>query len=104
MLNVGTTYLFVIQGYLQGYLGTYLGSAGMSSDPPLSNTPIHSTPMSPRLVSTEEVARHDSPNGCWLVVDSQVWDVSIFALDHPGGAESRSYLQHHIYRYNYSIY
>ncbi|KAJ5685212.1 hypothetical protein N7536_007831 [Penicillium majusculum] len=43
--------------------------------------------MSPRLVSTKEVARHDSPNDCWLVVDNQVWDVSIFAPDHPGGAE-----------------
>lgn len=47
--------------------------------------------MPPRLVSTEEVARHDSPDDCWLVIDNQVWDVSSFAPDHPGGAESMSY-------------
>lgn len=57
----------------------------------LSTTPIHSVPMPPRLVSTEEVARHDSPDDCWLVIDNQVWDVSSFAPDHPGGAESMSY-------------
>lgn len=41
-----------------------------------------------RLVSTDEVASHDSPDDCWLVIDDQVWDVSAFAPDHPGGVES----------------
>ncbi|CAG8067402.1 unnamed protein product [Penicillium salamii] len=40
-----------------------------------------------RLVSTDEVASHDSPDDCWLVIDNQVWDVSAFAPDHPGGVE-----------------
>ncbi|KUM63233.1 hypothetical protein ACN42_g3862 [Penicillium freii] len=44
-------------------------------------------PIPPRLVSTEEVAHHDSPKDCWLVIENQVWDVSTFAPDHPGGAE-----------------
>lgn len=94
MLNVVTTHLL----FKVTSRATYLGSTDINSDPHLSTTPIHSTPMYPRLVSTKEVARHDSPNDCWLVVDNQVWDVSIFAPDHPGGAESMSYLQRHIHR------
>ncbi|EPS34798.1 hypothetical protein POX_a00234 [Penicillium oxalicum] len=43
--------------------------------------------MAPRRVSTDEVARHCTIDDCWLVVDNQVWDVSAFAPNHPGGAE-----------------
>lgn len=36
-------------------------------------------------VSTSEVLLHNSPKDCWLVIDNQVWDVTQFAQDHPGG-------------------
>ncbi|KAM5350830.1 hypothetical protein ACJ41O_007335 [Fusarium nematophilum] len=43
-------------------------------------------------VSVAEIQRHDRPDDAWIVVNDQVYDVSDFAPEHPGGAEV-------IYRY-----
>ncbi|KAJ5914536.1 hypothetical protein N7504_003419 [Penicillium tannophilum] len=39
-----------------------------------------------RLVSVKEVSGHQSPEDCWIVVDNQVWDVTDFLDEHPGGS------------------
>jgi len=33
-----------------------------------------------------EVAKHDNKKSCWIVLDSNVYDVTNFISDHPGGA------------------
>jgi predicted heme/steroid binding protein len=33
----------------------------------------------------EEVAQHNTPNDCFLVVDGKVYDVTTFISRHPGG-------------------
>ncbi|KAF1997260.1 glycolate oxidase [Amniculicola lignicola CBS 123094] len=43
-------------------------------------------------ISVEDVERHSKPESCWLVVNTQVWDLTEFAPNHPGGPEV-------IYRY-----
>lgn len=37
-------------------------------------------------ISGAEVAKHNSKNDCWMVLDSKVYDVSKFVFEHPGGA------------------
>ncbi|KAK3676552.1 hypothetical protein LTR78_003828 [Recurvomyces mirabilis] len=39
-----------------------------------------------KLISTKEIAKHKSTSDCWIVVDDQVWDVTDFAPEHPGGS------------------
>ncbi|KAI9042546.1 putative mitochondrial cytochrome b2 [Aspergillus affinis] len=39
-----------------------------------------------KLVSTNQVAGHSTPENCWIVVNKQVWDVTDFVEDHPGGS------------------
>ncbi|KAK3073314.1 hypothetical protein LTR53_005216 [Teratosphaeriaceae sp. CCFEE 6253] len=39
-----------------------------------------------KLISTQEIGSHSSPEDCWIVVDDEVWDVTHFAPQHPGGA------------------
>ncbi|KAJ5731650.1 uncharacterized protein N7483_006158 [Penicillium malachiteum] len=39
-----------------------------------------------KLLSTKEVSGHKSPEDCWIVVDKQVWDVTDFLDEHPGGS------------------
>ncbi|KAI1076091.1 FMN-dependent dehydrogenase-domain-containing protein [Whalleya microplaca] len=41
---------------------------------------------STRLVSVDEISRHQSLEDLWLVVDNFVYDLSQFAPEHPGGA------------------
>jgi len=38
-----------------------------------------------KTFTREEVARHNKPNDCWIIVDSVVYDVTSFAGMHPGG-------------------
>ena len=33
-----------------------------------------------------EVAKHDSKKSCWIVLDSNAYDVTSFMSEHPGGA------------------
>ncbi|KAL2807960.1 FMN-dependent dehydrogenase-domain-containing protein [Aspergillus granulosus] len=40
----------------------------------------------PRLLSVQEILRHDIPDDCWLVISGEVWDLTSFANEHPGGA------------------
>ncbi|KAL9596897.1 MAG: hypothetical protein Q9179_004461 [Wetmoreana sp. 5 TL-2023] len=39
----------------------------------------------PKLLSTEEVLKHNTAKDLWIVVDGQVWDMTEFAPEHPGG-------------------
>ncbi|KAF2215560.1 hypothetical protein CERZMDRAFT_34393 [Cercospora zeae-maydis SCOH1-5] len=39
-----------------------------------------------KLISTAEISKHNSPHDCWLVIEDQVWDCTLFADNHPGGA------------------
>ena len=42
----------------------------------------------PKQISVSEVRRHSSSDSCWIVVDGQVYDMTSFAPNHPGGAQS----------------
>ncbi|KAL2013856.1 hypothetical protein VTN00DRAFT_1381 [Thermoascus crustaceus] len=39
-----------------------------------------------RLLSAQQISEHNTPADCWIVVDGQVWDVTDFLEEHPGGA------------------
>lgn len=38
-----------------------------------------------RSISADEVSKHDRQEACWVVVDGQVYDLTSFAPEHPGG-------------------
>ncbi|KAI1343632.1 cytochrome b5-like heme/steroid binding domain-containing protein [Xylariaceae sp. FL0016] len=46
-----------------------------------------SAPAPPRLFTMKQVAAHASPADMWIVVDNEVYDVTEFQLQHPGGAK-----------------
>ncbi|KKK26990.1 hypothetical protein ARAM_002621 [Aspergillus rambellii] len=39
-----------------------------------------------KLFSTQQISSHNTPDDCWIVVDNQVWDVTDFLDEHPGGS------------------
>ena len=47
---------------------------------------------SERPVAASEILKHSSRDDCWIVVDNQVWDITSFAGEHPGGPSGRSKL------------
>jgi cytochrome b involved in lipid metabolism len=36
-------------------------------------------------LSAAEVAKHASPDDCWLIINQKVYDVSEYLTSHPGG-------------------
>lgn len=41
------------------------------------------------LISAHQVVEHNKPEDCWIVVEDEIWDVTDFAQEHPGGAASK---------------
>lgn len=41
-----------------------------------------------KLISVKEIQRHSTAEDCWVVVDGNVWDITEFAPEHPGGGQS----------------
>ncbi|KAK5116686.1 hypothetical protein LTR62_007360 [Meristemomyces frigidus] len=39
------------------------------------------------LLTVEEIRKHNTPEDCWIVVDGNVWDITDFAPQHPGGGQ-----------------
>ncbi|KAI0562850.1 Cytochrome B5 [Gracilaria domingensis] len=39
------------------------------------------------IIPFSQVARHTSSSSCWMVIDSKVYDVTSFLLEHPGGED-----------------
>lgn len=42
-------------------------------------------------IGTQEVAKHASAEDCWVVVNGKVYDLTAFAPNHPGGAQSMTF-------------
>ena len=38
------------------------------------------------MLNGAEIAKHNTRSSCWLIVHEQVYDVTEFLDDHPGGA------------------
>lgn len=58
-----------------------------STNSPSAGTQETTTPTDDSSYSLEEVAQHSTPEDCWLAIDGEVYDVSNFVSEHPGGEE-----------------
>src|SRR5207247_11082743 len=38
-----------------------------------------------RLISTQEVSKHNSREDCWVIIHDKVYDLTKFLPEHPGG-------------------
>ncbi len=44
--------------------------------------------MSKKEYTMAEVAKHNTEQDCWVVIGNEVYDVTKFLKDHPGGARA----------------
>jgi len=58
---------------------------------PAPATPVvPTTPVAPviSVFTLAEIAKHNSANDCWLLINNKVYDVTSFLGSHPGGVET----------------
>jgi hypothetical protein len=53
-----------------------------------AQTPAQPTATASATISAQEVAAHNSPDDCWIIVSNKVYDVSSYVKLHPGGAST----------------
>jgi len=43
-----------------------------------------------KMFTKEQVAQHNKPDDCWIIVHNKVYDVTKFLSEHPGGKKGAS--------------
>ncbi len=83
-----------MQAFLLIALVVMAGCIGGESQAVVEEAEPNLTPPTEGKVATfsrEEVAKHNSPESCWLIIDGKVYDVTAFVPEHPGGEEILEY-------------
>lgn len=44
--------------------------------------------MDTALISSSELQKHATPDDCWIIVHSRIYDITAFLDEHPGGSAS----------------
>ena len=70
----------------------FLILAGCLQTEVTSNLTVNITTDSDYITLTEsEVAKHNTPQDCWIIINDSVYDVSSFTKYHPGGSAMYPY-------------
>jgi cytochrome b involved in lipid metabolism len=56
----------------------------VTNNPNSSNTGINSSTIT---LTTNELAKHNSAQSCWLLIENKIYDATNYASIHPGGAD-----------------
>jgi L-lactate dehydrogenase (cytochrome) len=42
-----------------------------------------------QVVTLSDLSRHNDKTDCWIAVHNQVWDITDFIAEHPGGPDGK---------------
>ena len=63
----------------------------VSSDSPSgAESAVAPDPSATKSYTTADVAIHNNPDDCWIIINNKVYGVSKYLQDHPGGASAIS--------------
>lgn len=64
------------------------GNQAPAAAPIKDKAPVAAAKKEMRVISADEVAKHNKKDDCWVTINGQVLDVTKFLPDHPGGAKA----------------
>jgi len=77
---VGVGVLYLNQNYVQKNKPVNKVQITTETTMPKTNTSLP--------INSSEVAKHNSPQDCWIILEGVVYDLSNFSEKHPGGAKA----------------
>lgn len=72
------------------FIGGYIQKNNIESNPSTNQNKAQpsTTGATTKTYTTNDVAKHNSPNDCWLIINNNIYDVTTFLGQHPGGAST----------------
>ncbi len=83
--------IFIIAVVIILGAGVYMGQGKITSQTTQNNTPTGTnnsgnTTTTTASITSADVAKHNNPNDCWIVISGSVYNVTNFLSVHSGGA------------------
>jgi cytochrome b involved in lipid metabolism len=75
----------IVAAILTAGLVFYQNKSLVSSNDPIKETPPTVSVTPKTVLNTAEVAKHNSPNDCWMIINGKVYDLTPYIGSHPGG-------------------
>jgi cytochrome b involved in lipid metabolism len=88
LVGIVLTIFFAFMGsvFVYGFLQKQSKEAAVSNIP-AQTQPANSTDKTTKAFTSSDVAAHNKPSSCWLIIHGNVYDVTNFLDIHPGGAD-----------------
>lgn len=88
LIVLGAVSVMILVGYFAlGFSGNDKKDSSIESNPQVSQEVQPDNNQEVKTYSEAEVAKNNTPESCWTIIDNKVYDLTKYIVEHPGGSE-----------------